>query len=299
MLSTEDRVMNSVSVILGILLVFVTLYPFYLCVIYSFNDGQDAIRKGLYFFPRKFTLENYRIVLTGGELVNAFVMTVLRTVAGTVTAVFFTAMVAYGLSKQHLLFRRFYGILSLITLYFGGGLIPFYLLLRNLHLLNSFLVYIVPALYGYWNALLFIAFFRELPEALEDSAKMDGAGDFYVFLRIVVPLSKPVLATIALFVAVGHWNDWFASAYFVADMRLWTMPTILMRVMSSVEAFQKINEVKSISGANVGALMGRGAATLESVKFATMVVTVFPITVVYPFLQRYFVKGMLIGSIKM
>jgi len=191
-------------------------------------------------------------------------------------------------------------MLGLITLYFSGGLIPTYLLYRTLGLLNSFWVYIVPTLYAYYNSLLFMAFFREMPSSLEDSARIDGAGDFQIFVRIMLPLSKPILATIALFVGVFHWNDWFASAYFVFDEELWTVPTVLIKTLSSAEAAMRALSLQADAIMRPGAEFAtlERVVTIESVKYAMIVVTVFPITLIYPFLQRYFVKGLLIGHIK-
>ena len=297
--SRDDRVINVVVVALALIVLMVTLYPFYYVILRSINEGIDSAKGGLFLFPRRPTLTNYRVVLGDPLIGTAFLMTILRTAVGTVAAVFFTAMVAYGLSKKQLVFRKTYSMIGLVTLYFSGGLIPTYLMYRALGLLNSFWVYIIPSLFTYFHALLFMAFFRELPQSLEDSAKIDGAGDFRIFVRIVLPLSSPVLATIALFVGVFHWNDWFASAYFVFNQKLWTVPTILIKTMSSLEAFYKVAAAQAQSirpGAEM--ITSEMLVTMESMKYATIVVTVFPIAIAYPFLQRYFVKGLLVGHIK-
>ena len=299
-LGLDDRIVNVVAIILGLVLLVITFYPFYYVILFSLNEGVDSASGGLFLIPRAFTLTNYKVVLSDPFIGRSFVVTIFRTVMGTVMAVFFTAMVAYGLSKKHLMFRKTYSMLGLVTLYFGGGLIPTYLIYRTLGLLNTFWVYIIPSLFAYYHALLFMAFFRELPQSLEDSAKVDGAGDFLIFIRIILPLSKPVLATIALFVGVFHWNDWFTSAYFVFDQKLWTVPTILIKTLSSIEAFYKVASLQAQSGAHpdAGTITPEQLVTMDSMKWATIVVTVFPITVVYPFLQRYFVKGLLVGHIK-
>ncbi len=296
----DDRIVNGLATLLGVLLLLVTLYPFYYVVLFSLNEGLDSASGGLFLVPRAFTLLNYKAVLSDPLIGRAFLLTVLRTVLGTVATVFFTAMVAYGLSKKYLMFRRAYTVIAVITMYFGGTLVPTYLLYRALGLLNRFAVYIIPSLFGYFNALLFMAFFRELPESLEDAAKVDGANDFYIFRRIILPLSTPVLATIALFVGVHHWNDWFSSAYFVFNEKMWTIPTVLIRTLSSIEAINKIRSLEAVTGGAPGAMEStpEQRLTMESIKYATIVVTVFPIVVIYPFLQRYFVKGMLVGAIK-
>lgn len=299
-LSRDDRITNAVMSALAAIVLAVTLYPFYYVILLSLNEGIDSAQGGLFLLPRRPTLTNYRVVLGDPLLATSFAVTILRTAVGTVTAVFFTAMVAYGLSKRHLVFRKTYSIIGLVTLFFSGGLVPTYLLYRTLGLLNSFWVYIIPSLFAYYHALLFMAFFREQPQSLEDSAKVDGAGDFRIFMRIVMPLSTPVLATIALFVGVFHWNDWFFPAYFVFDQKLWTTPTILIKTMSSLEAFYKVAAAQAEGLLRPGAetVTAEQLVTMESMKYATIVVTVFPITIAYPFLQRYFVKGLLVGHIK-
>ena len=297
--SRDDHIINVVVSAVAVIVLVVTLYPFYYVILLSLNEGIDSAKGGLFLFPRRPTLTNYRVVLGDPLIGTSFAVTILRTLVGTVGAVFFTAMVAYGLSKKQLVFRKTYSMIGLITLFFSGGLIPTYLLYRTLGLLNSFWVYIIPELFAYYHALLFMAFFRELPQSLEDSAKVDGAGDFRIFVRIMLPLSRPVLATIALFVGVLHWNDWFASAYFVFNQKLWTVPTILIKTMSSLEAFYKVASAQAQSirpGAEM--VTSEMLVTMESMKYATIVVTVFPITIAYPFLQRYFVKGLLVGHIK-
>ena len=276
-LSRDDKIINAIAIVLGFAILAATFYPFYYVILFSLNEGVDSAKGGLYFLPRRFTLTNYKVILSDPLIGRAFFITILRTVIGTSLAVFFTAMVSYGLSKPHLLFRKTYSMLGLVTLYFGGGLIPTYLLYRAIGLLNTFWVYIIPSLFAYYHALLFMAFFRELPSSLEDSAKVDGAGDFHIFIRIMLPLSKPILATIALFVGVFHWNDWFAPAYFMFKQENWTIPTILIKVMSSIEAFYRVAsmQAQSAGAMEAGQISAEQLVTMESMKYATIVVTVF------------------------
>jgi putative aldouronate transport system permease protein len=269
---------------------FITLYPVWYMVILSFNDSQDTMMGGIYWLPRKLTLESYRMVFMDKAIVQAFYITILRTVAGTVTGVFFTAMVAYALSKRHIFGSKFYLTMGTITMFFGGGLIPYFILLRSLRLYDTFWVYIIPGLFSYWNCIIFMTFFRELPAGLEESAKLDGANDILIFIRIVLPLSMPVIATISLFVGVGHWNDYFSGVMFVNNPDLQPIQTFLYRVIAGS------SQTKSIVGMPAG--VAAQAVSSQSVKLATMVVTTAPIICIYPFLQRYFVKGVMIGSIK-
>jgi putative aldouronate transport system permease protein len=269
---------------------FVTLYPVWYTVILSFNDSMDALRGGIYWFPRKFSLQSYRTVFLDNSILKAFTVTIWRTLIGTVVSVFFTSMVAYAFSKKHIMGNRVYLIIGAITMFFGGGIIPYFILLRSIGLYDTFLVYIIPAMFNFWNCIIFMSFFRELPAGLEESAKLDGANDFVIFLRIVIPLCMPVLATIALFNGVYHWNDYFAGVMYINNPDLQPIQTFLYRIIASVSVNRgTIDMPASITTQQVSS---------QSVKLATMVVTTGPIICIYPFLQRYFVKGVRIGSIK-
>ncbi|MDR0641602.1 MAG: carbohydrate ABC transporter permease [Treponema sp.] len=284
--SMGDRII----VVLMALISFVTLYPVWYTVILSFNDSMDALRGGIYWFPRKFSLQSYRTVFLDNSILKAFNVTIWRTLIGTVVSVFFTSMVAYAFSKRHIMGNRVYLIIGTITMFFGGGIIPYFILLRSIGLYDTFLVYIIPAMFNFWNCIIFMSFFRELPAGLEESAKLDGANDFVIFLRIVIPLSMPVLATIALFNGVYHWNDYFAGVMYINNPDLQPIQTFLYRIIASVSVNRgTIDMPASISAQQVSS---------QSVKLATMVVTTGPIICIYPFLQRYFVKGVMIGSIK-
>lgn len=284
-------VMNYVFIIIGSLLVF---YPFYYCVMLSFNSGLDAQKGGIYFWPRVFTLENYQFVFSTDAILIAARNSILRTVAGTILALLVTSMFGYVVSKKDLLFRKTYMTIGLITMYFGGGLIPYFLLIKSLGLYNNFMVYIYPNLFSMFNALIFLSFFRSIPDSLDESARIDGANDFTIYWKCYVPLSKPVFATIALFVGVGHWNSWFDTMLFAAQKpQLETLSHILTKM---INAQRFIDELTSKRNLGVGVAISGMTAT--ALMLATMVVTAFPIIVLYPFLQRYFVKGVMIGSLK-
>lgn len=287
----SDTAINAVTVILAVIILILTVYPIYYCFILSFNDGMDAAKGGIYFWPRKFSLENYKIVFQNKSIYWAFFMTVLRTVIGTGAAIICLAMAAYALSKQDLVFRKFYMVFGIVTLYFSASAVHSYLLYRQLNILDKFSVYILPNIYQFYYIILFIAFFQELPQALIDSAKMDGASDFTVFFRIVLPMSKPVIATVSLFVGVWHWNDWFHPAFFVNREALMTLPAVLMRAMSLTEAQQTLQKFMSTG-------IGQNSITMESVRYAMLIVSVAPIAIIYPFIQKYFVKGMMLGAVK-
>jgi len=286
-LSLFDAV--NLLVMLGV--VFATLYPFWFVIVNSLNEGMDSLRGGIYWWPRIFSLENYAIVFKDASILRAFAVSVLRTVTATTVTVFFTAMVAYALSKRQLLGRKAYMAVGTVTLFFGGGLIPYFLLIRSLGLLDSFFVYVYPTMFSFYNLLIFQAFFREIPAELEESAWIDGAGNFRIFLQLTIPLSGPVLATIALFVGVYNWNDYFFGIIFINNAKLQPIQTFLYRVIAESQSGQMVSAILS------SAVQAR-RITAQGIRMATMVAATAPILFVYPFLQRYFVKGMLLGSIK-
>jgi putative aldouronate transport system permease protein len=285
-----SRIGNWALVALMAIICFVTIYPVWYTIVLSFNDSADTMMGGVYWWPRKFSLESYKAVFLDKSIVNAFVVTIWRTLIGTITSVFFTSMIAYAFSKRHIMGRKAYLLIGTITMFFNGGLIPYFILIKNIGLYDKFLVYIIPALFNFWNLLIFMSFFHELPASLEESAKIDGANDFRVFVQIVIPLSMPVLATIALFTGVFHWNDYFTGVMYINNPELQPIQTFLYRIVASASAS------KAVVSMPVGISAGQVNST--SVKLATMVVTTAPIVCIYPFFQRYFVKGIMVGSVK-
>ena len=276
------------------LLAVATLYPFLHSLAISLNEARNTALGGITVWPRAFTLENYKTIAQNQALYRAFVVTVLRTVVGTGGSVLATAMFAYGLSKNNLKGRNIYMTLCLITMYFNGGLIPYYMLIRNLHLSNSFWVYIVPNLISVWNMIIMRTYFRTLPEAIEESARIDGASTFGVFFRIVMPVSSPIVATIALFNGVFHWNAWFDAAIYITNEELKPIQSILNSLINS----NKFAEEIAKAGAGASLLSNTNVINSRSLTMATMIVTIIPIVMVYPFLQKYFAKGLMIGSVK-
>lgn len=275
---------------IGMLLIcFVTLYPIWYVLVNSLNEGMDGMRGGIYWWPRIFSFENYTAVLKSPGIMLAMGITVAKTAIGTFLHVLFTAMVAYAFSRKDLIGGKFYILMGTVTMFFGGGLIPTYLLMKDLHLLDNFLIYIIPALFSFFDLIIFMTFFREIPDGLEEAAKIDGANDWSIFLRVVLPVSMPVVATIALFHGVYQWNDYFTGVIYLNNMDLQPIQTYLYRVVAQSSSNQMVASIPGGISKTV---------TSQSIKLATMVVTTLPIVFVYPFLQRYFVKGMMIGSIK-
>ncbi len=291
--SLLEQIFYGLNLFILTLLVFSILYPLLNILALSFNDGKDAMRGGIYIWPRVWSLENYKTTFSDDRILNGYKITIARTVIGTSTSVLLTAMAAYVLRTRTLPGKSFLSIFLLITMLFRGGTIPDYLLLKNIKLLNSFWIYILPGLYSAWNIVIMRTFFSStISYYLEESAKLDGCNDFMVFWRIYMPLSKPVLAVIGLFNGVGHWNDWFSGAYYVTDKNLQPVQTILQEMLT---AAQKVQELMQSSGPIHSV---QRAVTGESLKMATIVVSTVPIILVYPFIQKYFAKGVMIGAVK-
>lgn len=285
----EDVWVDSVNTVLLILIAFVTLYPFYYILIASFNAGTDTAQGGLVLFPREFTLENYQYFFSKQQWVEAFGITVLRTLTGTLISILFTSLVAYGLSKPDLLFRKVYYLIVIIAMNVSGGLITYYVVLRNIHLLNTFWVYIIPTMLSLFFLLIAVSFFQEIPAELAESARMDGASELGIFFRIILPVSLPLLATMCLFLGAGQWNSWLDSAYFVQSTHLRTLAYRMMEV---------INQANMSADAGAAQYTAQAKVTSFSVQATAMIISVFPIICVYPFVQKYFVQGMMLGSVK-
>ncbi|WP_374017982.1 carbohydrate ABC transporter permease [Paenibacillus thiaminolyticus] len=290
-----DRIFVAFIYVFLTVLAFSTFYPFWNSLVISFNEGLDTAKGGLTFWPRAFTLENYRIVFEDSRLMNGFVIAALRTVIGTLSAILATSIFAYGMSKRELMGRKYYMIMCIITMYFGGGLIPTYMLIRGLGLFNSFWVFIIPALISVWNMIIFRTFFQGLPAGLEESAKIDGCGNWGTFFRIVLPLSGPVMATLSLFTAVAHWNEWFVASIYITNEDLLPIQTVLRQILFSNIASEQMANVDMSAIAHMNAAK---KITSKALTMATIMVATIPIVCVYPFLQKYFVKGVLIGSLK-
>jgi putative aldouronate transport system permease protein len=288
--TTSEYIFDNVNILIMLFICGITVYPIWYVLVNSLNDGVDAMRGGIYWWPREFTFANYKAVFETPGIVTSFGVTIAKTVIGTITHVFFTAMVAYAISRRDLYGRNFYMLVGVITMFFSGGLIPYFLLIRDLGLFDNFLVYIIPTMFNFFHLIIFVSFFRELPTSLEEAAKIDGANDFMIFIKVIIPLSMPVIATIALFQGVYQWNDYFAGVIFVNNPDLQPIQTYLYKVVAESSSNQMMT--------NAAGSIATKTVTSQSIKLATMVVTTLPIMLVYPFLQKYFVKGMLIGSVK-
>ncbi|MEF2246268.1 carbohydrate ABC transporter permease [Paenibacillus sp. IITD108] len=280
---------NIVNYTLLAIFCLITIYPIYFVLVGSFNEGNDYMRGGIYLFPREFSLSNYSVVLQDERLFTGMKISVLRTVIGTVTSILFTAMVSYAMSRKNLIGRGPYYWLHLFTLFFNGGLIPYFLVLKNIYLINSFWVYIIPSLFSVFNMIIFNSFFREIPEELHESATVDGAGEFRIFWSMFIPLSVPVLATVALWNAVYHWNSFFDAMIFTTNKDLMPLQLFLMKM---------IREADVISNSQYIPPQVKKSISVQTIRMAAIMISTVPILCVYPFLQRYFVTGFMVGSLK-
>jgi putative aldouronate transport system permease protein len=280
---------NSVVYLLLVVFTAAVVYPFLYMLALSFNEGTDALVGGITIWPRKLTLENYRIIFEHPSLANSVLMSVARTVVGTVAAVVCTGLVGYCFTKRSLPGYRFYVTLFIVPMFVGAGLIPTFLAYRAYGLYDSFLVYFVPHLVWGTNAIIMRTFFDDIPSSLSESAVIDGAGELTIFFRLILPLSKPVVATIALFNAVWQWNTWTDTFFYTRKSSLDTLSSMLSRMILQLQAVDtdllKVQKRASY-------------VTPQVIRAAMTMVTTLPIIVVYPFLQKYFVKGVMIGAVK-
>jgi putative aldouronate transport system permease protein len=293
----ENYIFNFVNAAVMLLIMFITLYPFWNTIAVSFNAAADTTRGGITFRPRVFTLQNYRAVFTSGTIYHAFFISVARTVIQTITGVFFTSMLAFALSRRDYIFRRAFTLILVLSMYINAGLIPNYFLIRSLGMINTFWVYIVPGIISAFNFIVIRTYMINLPESIIESARIDGCGDFIIFMRIILPLCLPVLATIALFIAVGSWNAWFDTMiYNSGRASLHTLQYKLMEYLQSSQTQAK--SAAAIGSMGMAQNLASSMVTPVSIRAAITVVAALPILVVYPFLQRYFVVGINVGSVK-
>ena len=290
----HDRVFPAINAVFLLLLMFITLYPVLNTVAYSFNDGTEALRGNIGLWPRVFSLDSYKTILSDSAVYLAAWISASKTVLITLLNLFWTSMLAYTLSRREYVLRRFITVVMVLTMYINAGLIPNYLLIsKTLHLSNSYWVYIIPTMFSCFNMIVIRTYIEGLPEALVESARIDGAGDIRVFWQIIFPLCKPVLATVALFVAVGSWNSWFDTyLYNGGKKELYSLQYLLKMKLATTQS--SANAAK----ATADALTTLGQTTPVTIRCAITVIATVPILVVYPFLQKYFVTGIALGSVK-
>ena len=294
---TFDIIFDILNYTFMIILVIFSLYPFINTIAVSFNAGMDTIKGGIYIWPRVWTLENYKAVFESGTVFHAFFVSVARTLLSVSLGLFLTSLIAYVLSRKEFIFRKQITAVFVFTMYFNAGLIPNYFLIKNLGLINNFAVYVIPGLVNAFNMIVIRTYIRGLPESLVESAKIDGASEFKIFLRIILPLCKPVLATVGLFIAVGSWNSWFDTFLYASSRQ--NLSTLQYELMKLLSASMMKNTSSAMAAGGVNAQeMSAKLVTPVSLRAAITIVAATPILLVYPFLQKHFVTGLVVGSVK-
>ena len=289
--SLGSRIFDICNVMAMLLFIFIMVYPFLNQLAISLNEGYDAQRGGIYLFPRVFSTTAYQLLFLHPRLLQGMLISILRVVVGTVTCVFMTGLLSYVVTVRRFSGARFLRLLFIVTMYFSSGLIPFYLLIIRLHLINTFAVYWLPNLFNAYYMLLMASYFQGIPESLGESARIDGSSEFRIYLQITIPIAKPVFAAIAVYVAVFHWNSWFDVLIYNPAGTWDTLQVYLRRLLLEIEALQQIRDQQVLL------TRLRNVSTVTYRAATTMLVTV-PIVIVYPFLQRYFIKGITLGSVK-
>ena len=289
--SGADKAFTVINTIIMTLFLIITLYPILNTLAVSFNDGIDSARGGIHFWPRIFSISNYKAVLRRPGIYQGALITVARTVIGTLSSLAVNALLAYIVSRKRFLFRNQLSLSWVVTMYVNGGMIPTLVLFKNLKLTGTFWVYVIPGMVSAFNMLVMRTYMNGLPDALEEAAQIDGAGYMKVFVRIISPLCKPVYATIALFIAVYHWNAWFDTMLYNRNKtKNTTLQWELMKLLTSAMS-------QTGGSANPGSTKS-DAITPIAIRAAATILTALPILCLYPFLQRYFVSGVTIGGVK-
>ncbi|GAA0408251.1 carbohydrate ABC transporter permease [Micromonospora fiedleri] len=292
--TTERIVFTTLNTTFLLALAAVMVYPLLNTLAISLNDGMDAVRGGIGIWPRDFSLQNYNVVFNMHTIYQAFFMSVLKTVVVVATNLFFTSMLAYALSRTEFIFRRPITVIFVLTMYFDAGLIPNYLLIKDLGMLNTFQAYWVPTIISAFNLIILRTYMKSIPEEIIESARMDGAGEFRTWWQIVMPLCKPALAVVGLFVAVGSWNAWLDTLLYASgNPALTTLQYELQKLLSS-SMNAGVNSVAATGAASSGGQV----TTPIALRSAITMVAAVPILFVYPFLQKHFVSGLMIGSVK-
>ena len=291
---TGDKVFDFCLILFFTAFTIVCIYPFYYLIINTISSNELSANGDIIFWPKGIHLQNYIDVFKIPALANAAFVTVARTVIGTVVTVLGSAFLGFMFSQQNMWGRKFWYRFTVITMYFNAGLIPWYITMRNLHLTNNFLAYVLPAIVQPFNIILVKTYMESIPTALQEAAEIDGASVFKVFYKIMLPLAKPIMATIAIFSAVNQWNSFQDTLILMTEPKLYTLQFLL---------YQYINQASSLAAMmKNGAVMSTASlATMQtptSIRMTVSVVVILPMLLVYPYFQRYFVKGIMIGSVK-
>ncbi|GGH85886.1 putative aldouronate transport system permease protein [Pullulanibacillus pueri] len=287
----EDRVFNIVIYTIAAVLIIIVLYPLIFVLSASFSDPNQIINGGLWLLPKGFTLDAYTKVFHDADIWNSYKNTVLYTTVGTIINIILTTLIAYPLSRRDLPGRNLFMIIITFTMFFQGGIIPTYLIVQNLGMVNTFWAMVIPNAIATYNVIVMRTFFQtSIPWELQEAAQIDGCTNFKLFLKVILPLSKPIIAVMVLFYAVGHWNSFFDALIYLQDDTLYPLQLVLREILIQNQAAY-LDELGSFG-------MADQALLAESMKYAIIIIASLPVLILYPFIQRHFVKGVMIGSIK-
>lgn len=286
--SWGSKIFDTGNVLFMLILIFVTLYPVYYLLVVSLSDGISASRGDIYWWPSNPNLEAYRVLLKDSAILQSYGNTLLYTSVGTLVNMIMTILCAYPLSKRDFYGRTPFNFMIVITMFFSGGLIPNYLLVYNLGLINTMWAVIIPTSISAWNMFIMRTSFQGVPGELFEAARMDGANEWRVLLRIVIPVSLPMIATISMFYAVGHWNSYFNALIYLNEKAKYPLQIMLRNLVIEGEM---AGQAQEFSGSIA-------TASTTTIKYAVVIIAILPILSVYPFIQKYFVKGAMIGSLK-
>ncbi len=285
-LNHRIKTFDVILFILMALLCVMCLYPIVYVLAGSFNQGADYTKGGVYFLPRVFTFENYRVVLSDKQMWWSYFVTIGRTVIGSATALVFTAAVAYAMSRPNLKFKPFFYWVNIFTMFFSGGLIPYFLIIKTFGLFDNFLVYIIPSMYSVYNMIVLQSGFKSIDGEIHDAAVVDGAGELRIWWQIYMPLSKPILATIVLWLAVGHWNSYFDTMIYTNSENLQTLQYFLLKAI----------QTSSMTEGMPPELMERLSA--KTISLAAIIISIIPVLCFFPLVRKNFASGIMIGSLK-
>lgn len=294
--SFSRKCFNVFNIAFMVALVIITVFPYLNVLAKALNDGADTARGGITIFPRVFTMENFETVVTDSAFPRAAIISVLRTVLGTLISVMVLFMAAYVFTKKDLIGRGPLLMFFMIPMYFGGGLIPTYIFYSKVDLLNSYWLYLLPSAFGIYNMTIIRSYLYSIPVSLSEAAKLDGASEMTILRKVIMPLSKPIMATIALWKAVELWSEWTTTMYFFTKKKMYTLQYILVQILKETEKIQAMIKEAMMRGEDVAGLQFN--ITTESVQCAQIIVTTIPIIIVYPFLQKYFISGATVGAVK-
>lgn len=289
--TVSDRVFDSINILIMLLIIATMLIPIIHVVSVSFSIGSEVQKGGLFLWPRGFTLEGYKKVFQDKMIVRSYINSIVYSVGHTILVVILTALTAYPLSIRDFPLKKGVTIFVMITMFFSGGAIPTYLLMKELHLINNPLVMILPFTVTGYNLILFRTFFSGIDPCMRESAKIDGAGEFRILLQVIMPLSKAIIATVSLFTFVGKWNDWYSALIYLNEEKYYPVQMILRKVLFNSSAFANMDPA-------IMQMFRNNEITAANIQMATIVVIMLPIMCIYPFLQKYFAAGVMVGGVK-